>query len=170
MNSDTAQRATRQAMITRTLVLAIAWLVLAGMTPGSWVIGLPVVLLAAWISLQLAPPLPYRINPRGLLRLVGYFIREALLGGWDVAMRTMSPRLRIAPGEMDYTSSLPSGLPMVLFTASVSLLPGTLSQRFDGRRLSLHLLNTGVPQQQALGELEQRIAAMLGIELETSHG
>ena len=165
-----ADPALRPSVALRTLGFALAWLVLAGPEPGSWLIGLPVIVLATLASLKLAPPLSKGIEPVGLLRFLGFFFIESLRGGWDVAMRTMSPRLRIAPGEMTYTSYLPTGVPVVLFAACVSLLPGTLSQRFDGRQLRLHLLDTGTEQEQALRELERRIAAMLQTEQVPSHG
>jgi multicomponent Na+:H+ antiporter subunit E len=149
--------------------ITLAWLVVAGPAPASWLIGLPTVALATWASLRLAPPLPYRISFWGLLSFLGYFVRESLRGGWDVAMRTLSPRMRIHPGQAMYTCSLPEGVPIVLFAGCVSLLPGTLSRRFDGRRLSLHVLDGREAQDAQLRELERRIAVMLSIPLEVEN-
>ena len=84
-------------------------------------------------------------------------------------MRTLSPHMRIAPGQIDYTCALPEGLPVVLFAGCVSLLPGTLSQDFAGRRLCLHLLDARAPQEPQLHELEKRIAGIFGIQLGTGH-
>ena len=131
----------------------LAWLVVAGPAPASWLVGLPTVAVATWASLRLAPPIPYRVSFRGLLGFLGYFVRESLRGGWDVAMRTLSRRMRIQPGQECYTCSLPKGLPIVLFAGCVSLLPGTLNQRFDDRKLSLHLLDAREPQAAQLKEL-----------------
>ena len=164
-----ADPALRQAIAWRASGLALAWLVVAGPNPASWLIGLPTVAFATWASLRLAPPLPYRISPVGLLVFLAYFVRESLRGGWDVAMRTLSPRMRIAPGQTEYACSLPEGLPIVLFTGCVSLLPGTLSRRFDGRQTSLHLLDAREPQEAQLQELETRIATMLGIPEKPTH-
>lgn len=160
----------RSSIAWRAFGFAVAWLIVAGPAPSSWLIGLPSVALATWASFRLAPPLPYNIRFTGLMRFLGYFIRESLRGGWDVAMRTMSPRMRIAPGQADYNSALPEGLPMVLFAGCVSLLPGTLSQRIDGSRLSLHLLDAEGTQMAELEALENHIAGMLGVELEDTHG
>jgi len=153
----------------RASAFALLWLVLAGPSPASWLIGLPAVALATWASLRLAPPLPYRISLRGLLSFIGYFLVESLRGGWDVAMRTLSPRMRIAPGTNRYRCRLPEGLPVTLFAGCVSLLPGTLSQRLDGRQLSLHLLDASEQQEAEFRELERRIAAMLGLQQENVH-
>jgi multicomponent Na+:H+ antiporter subunit E len=159
----------RRSIAIRATVFALAWLVVAGAEPASWLIGLPTVALATWASLRLAAPLPYRISPRGLLFFIIYFARESLRGGWDVAMRTMAPRMRIAPGQINYTCALPEGLPVVLFAGCVSLLPGTLSRYFEGRRLSLHLLDARDPQEAQLQELEKRIARVFGIKWEAGH-
>jgi multicomponent Na+:H+ antiporter subunit E len=164
-----ADAAFRQSIAWRASGFALAWLVLTGPAPTSWLIGLPTVALATWVSLGLAPPLPYRVSFRGLLSFLAYFVRESLRGGWDVAMRTLSRRLRIKPGQASYTSSLPEGLPVVLFTGCVSLLPGTLVQRFDGRKLSLHVLDVREPQDAQLKELEIRIERMLGIRQTRAH-
>jgi len=158
-----------QAMVSRTLLMGLLWLVIAGTAPGSWIIGLPSVLLAAWVSLLLVPSPPFKLSALGTLRFLGYFLRESLLGGLDVAKRTLSPKLRINPGELSYTTALPDGLPVVLFASVVSLLPGTLSQRFEGRQLSVHLLDTCQDPEAAFRELELRIANMLCIHPELTH-
>ena len=162
--------AKHRSIAVRAAVFALAWLVVAGAEPTSWLIGLPTVALATWASLQLAEPVPYRVSLSGLLSFTGYFARESLRGGWDVAMRTLTPQMRIAPGRIDYTSALPEGLPVVLFAGCVSLLPGTLSRDFEGRRLSLHLLDARDPQEAQLRELENRIAAVFALEQETGNG
>jgi multicomponent Na+:H+ antiporter subunit E len=159
----------RQSLAWRATGLTLAWLVVAGPAPAGWLIGLPTVALATWVSLRLAPPLPYRVSFLGLLSFLGYFVRESLRGGWDVAVRTLSRRMRIQPGQAYYTCSLPEGLPIVLFAGCVSLLPGTLSQRFDDRQLTLHLLDVREPQDAQLRKLEIRIARMLGIWQEATH-
>ena len=120
-----AEPANRSSVFLRFLGLSIAWLVMAGPTPTSWLVGLPTVALATWASLRLAPPLPYRVSLRGLLGFLAYFARESLRGGWDVAARTLSPRMRIQPGQASYTCSLPEGLPIVLFAAGPGIVgPG----------------------------------------------
>ena len=159
----------RSSVAWRALGFAVAWLIVAGPAPASWLIGLPSVALATWASFRLAPPLPYKIRFVGLMRFFGYFMRESLRGGWDVAKRTMLPRMRIAPGQAEYNSGLPEGLPIVLFAGCVSLLPGTLSQRFDGGHLSLHLLDADETDLAELKALENHIADMLGVDVEDAH-
>jgi len=145
----------------RGAILALVWLVLAGPDPGSWVIGLPAVVLATWVSQRLVPPLPCRIRWLPALAFVRYFLVESVRGGLDVASRTLAPRLRIAPGEIQYQSTLPEGAFMLLFGACVSLLPGTLTARVEGHSLIVHALDLAGDPRAQLEELEGRIRAML---------
>lgn len=160
---------TGSSILLRATGFALCWIVVAGPEAGSWVIGAPSVALATWSSLKLMPQQQYQFRLIAALSFLGYFIRESLRGGWDVAMRTLYPRVRIQPGSSTYTSSLPQGLPLVLFTGCVSLLPGTLTQRTEKQELTLHLLDTSEPQLEQLKELEIHIANMLGIFLGTAH-
>ena len=154
----------------RTAWLTLVWLIVAGPEPGSWIVGVPTVAVAAWASMQLAQPLPYRIAWLAIPRFIGYFLTESLRGGWDVAMRTLAPRLRIHPGQLRYTTGLPDGMPMALFAGCVSLLPGTLSIHIDGRDLFLHVLDTEPDPVPQLRELERHIASMLRINTEAADG
>ena len=91
-------------------------------------------------------------------------------GGWDVARRTIARPVALQPGHIDYTSQLPEGLPLDLFAACISVMPGTLSQQRDGSTLTLHVLDVEHPHQADLNALEQRILAMLpSIERRDSH-
>mgnify|MGYP000503020995 CR=1 FL=1 len=72
-------------------------------------------------------------------------------------MRTLSRRLRIQPGQASYSCSLPEGLPVVLFTGCVSLLPGTLAADLEGRRLKVHVLDDRTAARKELERLERRI-------------
>lgn len=62
-----AEPAIRTSIAWRTIVFAIAWLIVAGPVPAGWLIGLPTVALATWASLRLAPPIPYQVSIPGLL-------------------------------------------------------------------------------------------------------
>ena len=78
----------------RTIWMALIWLGLNGLDVNSWVVGVPAVLAAAWISVRLLPAISWRWSLRGALVFAAYFIRESVRGGWDVARRVLSPALR----------------------------------------------------------------------------
>jgi len=169
MMLNTAILSMVHAMLPRAFVLTLIWLALNGSDLKSWVIGLPFIIFASWVSLKLVPPSIYKINLFGFSKFFHYFLIESVRGGWDVAKRTLSPTLNISPGNIQYTSSLPTGLPIVLFSGCISLLPGSLTQQFEGKQLSIHLLDANTSHNQALLDLENLIANMLGLDLEAGH-
>lgn len=158
-----------KTLLWRAAGLSIAWLVLAGMHPSSWLIGVPAVALAAYASVTLAPVRQNRVVWRALPRFLTYFLFESLRGGIDVAARTLTPTMRVHPGQIRYTSQLPHGAPTVLFAGCVSLLPGTLSVKITDNTLDLHVLDSRIDATQDLRALETRIAALLGTTQEVRH-
>ena len=140
----------------RVVLYALLWGVLVGFEPGSWSLGAPAVLLAVWLSLQLSAPVSFR--PWPVLVFVAYFIGRSVIGALDVAMRALAPRLRLAPALVVYRTSLPAGLPRVLFLNSISLTPGTLSADIRDDTVWVHVLDEHGDHQQALAGLEGRLA------------
>ncbi len=142
----------------RALIFALVWWLLTEGQAGSWWIGVPAVLLATIVSMQMLPRVAIRLS--GLWRLVPYFLYHSLLGGVDVATRALHPKLPIAPDIVDYRTGLAAGLPRVLLTNMISLLPGTLSVMLEEDRLRVHVLDGTVDITASLQDLEQRIAAV----------
>ncbi len=135
------------------------WWILAGTSALLEPLALLAVILAAAASLALPPGRPLALRPRAVPGLVACFLRASFLGGVDVARRALDPRLPIAPAFVAYRSDLPHGPPLTLFMAVISLLPGTLSVRLEGRLLTLHVLDRHADIQTALADLEARIRA-----------
>ena len=63
-----------------------------------------------------------RVEP---IPFAGYFLRESLRGGWDVARRALSPALPMSPALVRFLLRLPPGSARWLFCNTISLLPGT---------------------------------------------
>lgn len=96
-------------------------------------------------------------RPFPLLRLTALFLRESVVSGVDVAWRAFSPGLKIDPGLMSYETDLEREGSRVLFANMLSLLPGTLCCKLDGRTLTIHALNVDPPVEISLKRLESRI-------------
>lgn len=154
---------------TRALLFTAVWLIVAGPEPGSLLIGVPAIAVATWASLRIGSSSVLRLSLPGMFRFLGFFLRESLRGGLDVASRTLRPRLDIRPGFVDYECRLPSGRARLLFASCVSLLPGTLTAEMDGRRLTVHLLDTAAPIVDELNALEAAIAQLFSLPPEPSH-
>ncbi len=155
-------------ILARTAILALLWWIIAQGQVGSWLIGLPAVVLAAVASVYLGGTDLPRVSLAGLPGFVALFLRESVRGGFDVARRTLAPRLRIRPGFKNYRVRLNEPLARVLLINCISLLPGTLAARLDGDQVELHLLDAGEDPKPDLIRLEQAISRLFGLPLETT--
>jgi multicomponent Na+:H+ antiporter subunit E len=133
---------------------------LNGSDLGSWLIGVPVVLIGALLVGRMHRRERPALLWAGILPFAGYFLRQSALGGWDVARRVMRPQLTIDPGYYSFRTSLPDGAERHLFLSVVSLLPGTLTARFEGDAVRVHAIDVGSDLESELALLEQRIARM----------
>lgn len=185
--TDAISARPRLSLPWRLLLLALLWLVIAGRDPLSWMIGVPSVIAAAWLSGRLPSILaggayqPARLaaaasgGPKvtaagragrwsllGLLRFLPFFVGQSVLGGMDVAARVMRPRVRVTPGLLTYTMRLRDPIAQIAFLNSISLLPGTLSADLNGREITVHALERTIDVAAHLRRLEDRVAALFG--------
>ena len=154
-------------ILATTAILALVWWIIAQGEVGAWLIGLPAVALAAVASVHLSGIALPRVSVAGLPGFVALFLRESVRGGFDVARRTLAPRLRIRPGFKNYRLRVNDPSARILLINCISLLPGTLAARVDGDDVELHLLDSDADPDPDLRRLEQAIAKLFGISLET---
>jgi multicomponent Na+:H+ antiporter subunit E len=140
------------------------WWLLTGGAPGAFALGLVVIAAALAIRRWLGAGARRPWSPTGALLFLPYFLWQALRGGFDVALRALSPRLPIAPGLLRYRTFLPEGPPRVLFANSISLLPGTFTAQLQGSELEVHLLDQEAPAERQLQTLERRVARIFSVD------
>jgi len=157
-----------RSLVFRTLVFAGMWWVLTEGVVASWVVGVPVVVLAVVVSGALQPPGRWSVS--GIIRFIPFFLWHSLRGGMDVAARALHPRLPITPALVDRPWCLPPGLPRVLMANTVSLLPGTLSAELNDRCLRVHVLDHKGPYAAELRLIETRVAALFGLQPDDCRG
>lgn len=148
-----------RAFLWRSIVLAgIGWVLAEGELHAP-LVSMALVCAVAAASVAFHPPLRSRLRPSHLPALGYFFVRESLLGGWDVARRALAPSLPLAPGIVPYPLTLPPGFPTALFAWLVSLTPGTASVCVDAhaRVLLVHALDTHLPVERSLSELEAHV-------------
>ena len=151
------------SVILRALWLALLWWMLTDGAVDSWPIGVPVVLLALYVSVKLMPAASWSLT--GIARFVPFFLWHSLRGGVDVAGRALRPQLPISPALIDWPWQLPPGLPRVLMANTVSLLPGTLSAELNDRFLRVHVLDDSGSYPAELRAIEARVAGLLGLKV-----
>jgi multicomponent Na+:H+ antiporter subunit E len=141
-----------------TLFFAALWWLLTGGLSNSWIVGVPVVIVASWSAWQLGMSERWLISVSGLLRFVPLFLWESMRGGINVARRTLAARIRIEPTFTVYRSALEQQSARVFFANCVCLLPGTLAVDLQGERLKVHLLDASRDPHADLRRLEQAVA------------
>jgi len=139
----------------------ILWVVVTGGKKADLVAGVVAALAATWASLRLLRPGTSRVRPAALARLVLHFLRQSVVAGVDVARRALDPRLPVDPGFVLYPTRLPSGLGRNMFTALMSLLPGTVPTGSAEKGLIIHCLDVGQPVAAQLAEEEALFARVL---------
>jgi multicomponent Na+:H+ antiporter subunit E len=145
--------------------MSLIWLGLNGADWSSWIVGGPVAFTAAWISVKLLPALPWHWSVRGAIAFAGFFLRESLRGGWDVACRALSPKLAFSPAILCVPFHLPPGAARLFFCGAISLLPGTAVVAIGGGNLCVHALDFSPRVEEEIRELERRVAALFGLAL-----
>lgn len=152
----------------RAVAFALVWWMLTTGAEESWLVGVPMVLIATLVSMVLLPVFPW--SPSGAALFVPFFVWRSLYGGVDVAWRAFHPSLPIAPGLIEYPLRLSPGLPRVFMVNTVSLLPGTLSAELRADCLRVHVLDTRNNVLSELMVVEQAVARMFATPLENSEG
>ncbi len=151
------------AILGRGLAFAALWWVLTEGRTDGWLLGAIGVMAALAASLVMVPPRGRGFSPLGLVGFLGFFLRQSLVGGVQVAWLALRPRSRLAPAVLELPLTLPPGAPRVLLVATLSLMPGTFSIWFHDDRLRLHVLDGSAPVEAETRALEGHIARLFGV-------
>lgn len=158
-----SEPATARRFAARAVLMALIWFGFNGADWSSWIVGGPVVIAAAWISVKLLPAIPWHWSVSGALAFAGFFLRESLRGGWGLARHALSARLAISPGLLRHKFHLPPGPARWFFCNTISLLPGTAVVAIEGDSLCAHVLDLSPQSAEELRDLECRVAALFGL-------
>jgi multicomponent Na+:H+ antiporter subunit E len=143
-------------------VFAALWIMLAGGNPADLVAGAVAALAATWASLSLLPPGTSRVRPIALARFALCFLCQSVVAGIDVARRALDPQLPLHPGFVVYPVGLTRGPARNMFTALMSLLPGTVPTGSDERGgLLIHCLDAQQPVSSQLTMEEEMFARVI---------
>ncbi len=145
--------------------LAFLWWVLGGTEPASWAVGLPVMVLATALSMAIAPSRPWKWRLRVIPAFAWFFLKESLRGGIDVARRAYSVHMSLQPAMLNYPLHLPDGPARVFLLNVLSLRPGTLSADIRENTITIHTIDTSLPVEQELRELEKSVGSLFAVDL-----
>lgn len=143
------------------LITAALWALLSNNQ--GWYIGIPVIVMATGTA-TLLNTRPWTLRPRYLPAFALFFLYSSLLGGIDVARRTLQPRVILRSGwERHPLTARDPGVRLAL-SAIVGLLPGTLASHIEDDTLHLHLLDRNIEWQPTLRRLETLLVRLSGTE------
>lgn len=157
------------------VIFTLLWILLTQGNIGSWVIGILVVPFATWCAVRLffssyqtdqsQREYPPRLRVSAWLSFIPFFLEQSFKGGLESALFAIHPQKHTTPVFIDYTTRLTSDRAKLFFINLISLLPGTVSARWQDDKLTIHALDRSANHHQALCQCEQRIAALFGLEL-----
>jgi multicomponent Na+:H+ antiporter subunit E len=169
MHDSTIQRHVHNLFSIRSLIrlamLAGVWLVMTEGIGGSWLVGLPVIILVVmFLSDEQTDGHRPSISMAGAAAYLPFFLRQSVRSGFDVALRAFRPDMGLQPGLLSYPLGLPAGPARHLFVNSITLMPGTLSVLVQGDTVLVHALDERMPVRLELARLETRVGAVFGIK------
>lgn len=150
------------SIIIRSLSLALLWWILAEGSHEGWLLGVPAVLAATWVSLKILPPREERISLFGLLGFMRFFIWNSIQGGVQVAIMALRGRQALQPALLKLTTGLPPGGPRLLLINVLGLMPGTVGVELHDATLELHVIDERMPVIAEVRALEAVILKLFG--------
>ncbi len=151
---------TLSSLVVRISLFLLTWWVLTDGDASSWWIGLPAVILSTIVSITLFPPV--HITYMRLAAFMPLFLIYSIKGALDVAFRVFHPRLPITPDMVNYSLSLPPGLPRIFMVSLVNLIPGTLVVELKDNQLRIHVMDSRHDFKRELAILEEQVTKIFG--------
>lgn len=144
-------------------VLFVFWIVLTGPPTAGQAVGglLLAVFVTAWSAKAWVAEEAPRLTGRRAVALAAYpilLVRDVLLGGVQVAIDVLRPRMSIEPVVIERPLEARRELSRVVLASSISLSPGTLTIDTDEERIAVHCLSPRYARDVNAGTAVQRIA------------
>lgn len=141
-------------------LLTLFWWILAD--NAGWDFGVAAITVSTLTALVF-PPVPRSWSPVGLVRFAGYFCKQTVLAGLQVAWLACRFKPALQPMLQDYPLQLPAGPARNLFVLATNLLPGTLSADLEHEVVRVHVLSAELNSD--LKPLEELIAGLFAIPI-----
>lgn len=146
------------------LMVALWWALTDG-ERDSWLLGVPVVVLATGASVWLQSHELWKWRLAGLARFFPVFVWQSIRAGFQVASLAFHPRCPLAPKLLTYHLRLPDEPSRIFFTNTMSLSPGSFSADLEEDRLTIHVLDEQFIDKEEWQYMESLIADLYGVRL-----
>lgn len=152
------------ALAPRIVLLFALWVLISEARVQFLLPGLVATALAAAASARLSDTSGRRPLPRRLLSYTPHFLWRSLAGGIDVAARVLHPHMPLNAALLDRRLRLRTEGARSTFCNAITLMPGTLVARLEGRDALVHVLSDDPAMRRTLDDEEDRIAVLFGEE------
>ena len=147
------------------LACLAGWVVLTGSDLRNPIVAGSTIAIAAMMGVALSEPRP-RLRLLAALRFIPFFLRESIVGGWDVATRAVKGRAALSPGLVRFRMRLePGSAPATFLTGVVSLIPGTLCCDVQAGFLLVHVVDLDQDNHGRVRKIEEQVARLFGASL-----
>lgn len=148
-------------LLLRLAYLTILWLCLTGAATDSWSMGIPAILVAAFVSLWLAPGMA-GVRWQAVPSFLIFFVMEMIRGGFQTARFALWPGRALKPGLITLPLLLSGSVSRTFFINTVNLVPGTLCVGYQGNAVVLHVLDVSGAVVEESRKLERQVARLFG--------
>ena len=153
------------SFLIRLVLFSLVWGLLTGWQQSSLGVGIVFIFTASLLSLYLAPQQrktkQWLKSPLSLLSFLLYFAVQSLRGGWNIAKLALTPKPKLSPGFVKYHTDLANESQVFTFMQVLSLLPGTVSAKQNGRELTIHVLDLNSFNHSEIDDCQMRIRTLL---------
>ena len=159
-----ATRFNPSSIVVLAVVLAASWLLWSGFfKPLLLGLGVFSCLLVLLISYRMHLFDTEAISLRFTVRLVRYWLwlgLEIVRSSLQVTRAVLSPKLPISPTVTEFDSNCKHPLDLAILGNSITLTPGTLTVRIEGRHFLVHALTEEGASDVASGEMDRRVSEL----------
>lgn len=151
--------------LARTLGLAVLWIVVSEARPDFWYYGVITVVTALAVSAWTLPLGRPMLPPSRWLALLGFliwFLRQAVVGAFDVARRALGPGRLVDPINEEVPVRLHVGQGRLFAAACCNLMPGSLIHRITDDGAELHSLTPALNAADSWEAVQQRVGRLAG--------
>ncbi|MBS3909643.1 MAG: Na+/H+ antiporter subunit E [Actinobacteria bacterium] len=149
------------------VVMFIFWMLLSGEFSFILILsGVISSLLVSYLSHDLlVGNADIKLSALRIYRFVKYLpwlMWQIVLANFDLAYRTLHPRMPIDPGIITFKNEFKTELGMVTLANSITLTPGTVTIEVNKNEFIIHAIAKGPAESLMAGEMEQRVKNIEG--------
>lgn len=127
-----------------TLICAFVWVALDGSPrDGRFIMGIVLGILLMTLEQSRLRRTDYWIRAKAVVRIFVLFVTEIVIANWEQLKIVLAPRIRVEPRWIQYHMKLETPQLQALFSAMITLTPGTCSVDVDPQKrlVWIHALN-----------------------------